>query len=282
MMTLVFEKLLTKMAKEKNILPTDAQIAAYVPFAKKYQQVAEITIMLPDPYRTEEDWKRDSKLALIRKALAKAPLNITDPEIKKWYDDHKGQLATPDSYQLRVIDCNTMDKAKKAMEALTKLPFQTVAFTSSDDPRTKQASGDIGTIPQTNLPPAMLAAIKDLKPGEYTKEVLKLSASDIGGQAANGGAPHFMIVQMVKKVDGSVPTFEDAKLFVERNVIDQKDHNAFVRVAKEIEDYKDKNLSEIKIQLAPYTGLMEKKPAPAAGGAQPNAGGGAAAPTAPK
>lgn len=271
MMTLIFEKLLLGMAKEKGVVPTDAQINAYIPFAKKYQQKAEIVVMMPDPGRVDADWKRDSRLALIRRSLAMKPLNITDADVKKWYEDHKAQLTPADAYQLRVIDCSSMDKATKALAAVAKVPFETVALTQSEDMVSKGKGGDIGTIPQTSLPVGILNAVKDLKPGEYTKQVLKLNASEIssGGNPAAGNAPHFLLVQLIKKVNGVTPTLEESKLLGERSVIDDKDPGAFQRVAQEIETYKDKHISEIKIQLAGYTGLMDKKPgAPGVGAVQ--------------
>ncbi len=273
MMTLIFEKLLMSMAKEKNVVPTDAQINAYVPFAKKYQQNAEIVVMMPDPGRVDVDWKRDSRLALIRKALAMKPLNITDADVKNWYDNHKAQLTPADSFQLRVIDCSTKEKADKALAAIAKVPFETVALTQSEDPISKGKGGDIGTIPQTSLPVGILNAVKDLKEGEYTKQVLKLSASEISSNAnpAAGNAPHFLLVQLVKKINGVTPSLEESRMLVERSLIDEKDRGAFQRVAQEIETYKDKHIGEIKIQLAGYTGLMDKKPAASGPAGAPSA-----------
>ena len=126
MQALVFEKLLVQLAKEKNALPSDADINNYIPFAKKYQQNPQLTLLSPDPSRTDTTWRHDVRLALMRRNLAMAPLKITEDDIKKEYETVKGKITPPDQYHLRMIDVKTNDKALKALESLkTAVALQT-------------------------------------------------------------------------------------------------------------------------------------------------------------
>ncbi|MEP6756422.1 MAG: peptidyl-prolyl cis-trans isomerase [Chthonomonadales bacterium] len=267
--TLIYEKIILLYAKEKNAIPTDAQVTAYLPFAKKYAQAPQFTLMMADPFRSDEDFRRDAKIALIRRKLSMDPLKITDADLKKWYDANKAALTSQDEYHLRVIDVLSMDKAKKALEAIGKLPFETVALTQSEELSSKAKGGDIGTIPQPNVPVKILEAVKDLKPGEYSKTIITLSASEVTGQAAqlNATAPHYVLVQLVEKKPGVLPPFEEVRPLAEIQVLGMKDQTAFQKIAQDIETFKDKQLPNITVQLKGYEHIMDKKPAPAQGSA---------------
>ena len=281
MSTLVYEKLLGQYAKEKNAVPTDAQVSAYITYAKKYAQAPQYTVMLPDPFRTDAEWRRDAKIALIRRKLAMDPMKIADADLKKWYDDNRAALTSEDAYHLRVIDCLSMDKAKKAQEAIGKLSFETVALTQSEEMSSRAKSGDIGTIPRANVPVNILAAVKDLKNGEHSKEIVTVAASDIGGAGQQTAAtgPHYMLVQLVEKIPGTLPTFEEVRYLAELQVMGQKDSNALQKVAQDIETYREKQNANIKIQMKGYEHIMDKQPAPAAGApGSPSAPSGAGAP----
>ena len=71
-------------------------------------------------------------------------------------------------------------------------------------------------------------AIKDLKPGEYTKTSIKMGGAAAAGQPA---APsQFLIAQLVEKIPGVPPSVEDAKYVVERFLMQEKDPNFAQRV----------------------------------------------------
>jgi parvulin-like peptidyl-prolyl isomerase len=282
-MNLVLDKLLLQLGAEKKIIPTDAQVNAYVAFAKKniqHPQFAALTVMPADPFRTDADWRRDAKLALIRRSIAMVPLKITDADVKKMYDDSKASLTPPDTYHLRLIDASTPQKAQVALDMLKNgVSFETVALKQSEDPASRAKSGDIGELPQTALPPALLDAVKDLKPNQYAAKMIKISPTEMSpGAAPAGAAPHYMIPQLIEKKVAVTPSLEESRYVIERNLIEQKDRNSFQRVNDELQKFKDN--SKIDIQLKGMEHLMDKKPQPAAP-TLPNAAPGGAAPGAP-
>jgi hypothetical protein len=275
--SLVFEKLMSQLAKEKKVYPTDAEINEYIPFAKKY--APQVTFVMPDASRTEAGWRRDARIALIRRNLAKAPLKISEDEIKKSYDSLQKQLTPPDQYHMRMIDVTSQAKANTALETLKKgVAFETVALTQSEDPMSKPKGGEIGTVPSTQIPAKLLDAIKDLKPGEYTKQAVEVSQnSQQNPPGANiPGGKHFLLAQLIEKKPGTPVSFEEAKPICLFDLINKKDPNAFARVSEDIEKYKEK--AKIDIKIKGYERLLDKKPRPAAGapplGAAPGAPGG--------
>src|SRR5207237_5133658 len=132
-----------------------------------------------------------------------------DPtEVQKLYDQYKPQLAERDQYHLRMIDVKTEAKAQKALEALKKLPFETVALTQSDDPVSGPKNGDVGFVMDTGLPPPLLEGVKKLKPGEYTQQIIKALVPPYRGTGQPTTQPEtrFFIVQLVEIKKGRTPT----------------------------------------------------------------------------
>jgi parvulin-like peptidyl-prolyl isomerase len=272
--SMIYESILSQLADEKKATPTDAQINAYVPFAKKWQQFPPITLMAGDPFRTEADWRRDAKLALIRRNIVIPALKLTEAEIKSTYDKIKGQITPKDQYHLRVIDVKTRDKAQKALEALKKVAFETVALTQSEDPQSRAANGDIGTMPADALPQSFVAAVKDLKPGQHTPQVVQAEAPRRDVPPGPDGRPQmenrFFILQLVNKIPGKTPTLEEARMVAESALLQQKDQGALQRLQQSIDDFRKK--ANIQINIPEYKNVLDKPTTPAAPPAMPPAG----------
>jgi parvulin-like peptidyl-prolyl isomerase len=251
----IMEYLMMQMAAEKNVKPTDAEINQYIAVAKKYAQNQAMSMMPPNPFRTEDDYKQEARMALIQRGLALAPLKITPEDIKKKYEEIKGQLTEEDKYHLRVIQVSSAEKAQKALDTLKKVAFETVVLTQSEDPNSKAKSGDIGIVPQGALPPDFLSAIKDLKPNEYTKTAVKL-----GGRPAAAGQPappaQYLIAQLVEKLPGKTPTLDEAKYIAERILLNEKDPNWAQRIQGDISN--SRKSADIQVNLEQYKKLVDQ------------------------
>jgi len=281
---LIQERLLLQLGAEKKVVPTPEQVNAYVALAKKFQNRQEfpvLTFMQPDPFRTEEDWQRDAKMALIFRGLVKAPMNLKEEEVRKLYDRIKTLLAERDQYHLRLIDIVNKAKAQKALESLLKgVPFETVALKESDDPVSGRNSGDIGWQPDVQIPQPILQAVKNLKAGDFTKQLIKAPSA-----ASAPGAPpqdHYFLAQLVEKRPGRTPTFEEIRLFCENLYMQQTEPMAFQpngRVQLALREFREK--ASIQINLKPYENMLKKPTTPSS---EPPPGGpppGVAAPGTP-
>lgn len=264
----ILEKLLEQLAAEKGVKPTDAQINDYVAYAKKSfanPNGAALTLMQQNPFRSDADWKRDAKVALIQRGLAVAPLKISPEDQKRKFDEVKSMLTPADKYHLRILDSTTEAKANQALDALKKgVAFETVALQNSNSVSPGSKDGDIGVIDATSLPPAWLDAIKDLKPNEYTKKVIKLDPAS-RNMATPGAQPqiHYYLLQVIEKLPGKAPTQEESKYAIELALISEKDPQFFQRIAGDIDAFKQK--ADIQVNLPAYKDLLKKMMTPSGG-----------------
>jgi parvulin-like peptidyl-prolyl isomerase len=274
METIIYERLVAQLAKQKGVNPSDADIAAYMNFAKRYQQAPQITFLVQNPLRSEAEWRRDVRTALLRRDMALKTVPLKEEDIKKEYEDNKVNLTPPDRFRLAVIDVTSMDKAQKALDSLKKgVSFETVAMTQSEDPNSKGKGGDIGTLPQTVLPPEFVDAVKDLKPGAYAPRIIKMQTPPGSTPPGTAQTPptHYMILKLLEKPPVETPSYEEIKPLLVNNLMLQKDPNAMNRVQKEIIDYKDKSLQKITIQMKGLQDLLTRKPQQPAGEGAPGA-----------
>lgn len=255
MMRLIEEKLIFQLATEKKAMPTPEQINHYVAFAKKYNHPA-VTLMPGDPFRTEEDWQRDARIALVIRNLWLAPLDLKEADARKIYDQIKTQLVERDQYHLRLIDTKTQAKAQKALDSLKKgVPFETVALKESDDPSSAKDGGSIGWQQDIQLPQPILQAVKNLKPGEHTTKIIR-APSMSGMNPGESPTDHFFLAQLVEKKPGRTPTFEEVKLLCENEAMRQKDPAGSQRVQQALLEFQNK--ANIQITMKPYENLMQR------------------------
>jgi parvulin-like peptidyl-prolyl isomerase len=188
----------------------------------------------------------------------------------------KSQLVglEPDQYHLRLIDIKDRSKAQKALDSLNKgVPFETVALTQSEDPNSQPKSGDIGFVPAPQIPEPILAAVKDLKAGEYTKRLIQAEVPARNATATPVGVPtetRYFLAQQVEKKPGRVPTLEEVKPLVEMLILEQKDRTANQRVQQTVLEFVRK--ADIQVNLKQYQDIAKrlKTPAPRPGaGASP-------------
>src|SRR5262249_17121370 len=143
----------------------------FIAFAKKYPSAPGS--LTPNPFRTDAEVRNDAKLNLCLRNLLIQPLKIAPADVQKVYDMAKSRLVQPAQLHLRLIVKTDQAKALEALKSVEKgVPFDKVALKESDDPGSRQKGGDIGFLPENRLPAALLAAVKPLKPNEYTKQVI--------------------------------------------------------------------------------------------------------------
>lgn len=244
MRSLLTEKLILQLAASKGASPTEAQVKEYLAFARRYPQVVGAS-----PYRTEEMATRDARLQVALRNLMAKPLNITQAEVQREYDNLKARLREPRQYRLRIIEVSTEAKAKAAAEKLAKgISFETVALTDSEDPSLRARSGDTGYLPEPAMPPALVAALKKLKPGEYTKEPIRIEAPDMPNQPKR--PPHWFLAQLVEVKESRQIPLSEVRWDIEGRVIMSKDPTANQRVMILLRDFAKQ--ANIEVTLKGY------------------------------
>ncbi|RLA91855.1 MAG: hypothetical protein DRG20_00010 [Deltaproteobacteria bacterium] len=107
--------------------------------------------------------------------------NVSDEEVKKYYEEHKNIFSRPPMINAAHIlievknktDQKEWDKAlKKAKMVLKKLKegerFEDLAKKYSDDKKSREAGGMIGYYRKGTMPPEFEEAVSRLKPGEIS------------------------------------------------------------------------------------------------------------------
>jgi len=114
---------------------------------------------------------------------AKVP-KTTDADIKKYFESHKAQFATPAMVAAKhiLVKVDAAAKPEEQKAALAKIEgikkelngganFEKLAEKYSDDPGSKSRGGDLGLFPKTGMTPEFTQAAFALKKGEISNPV---------------------------------------------------------------------------------------------------------------
>lgn len=137
-------------------------------FAAQLEQMGKT----PDKVKTElEDQLKFERLIMSRKKVS-----VTDADLKKAFDQHKGELGMPEGVQLRHILVATKPEADDVISRVKGgADFKKVAAEKSLAPTGKINGGDYGWVARGMLPSDIEKAAFSMKEGE-----LKVVASDKG------------------------------------------------------------------------------------------------------
>jgi hypothetical protein len=257
MQALLTEKVVLQLAAQKGATPTDADVAGYMAFVRRFPSA--LGAASQNPFRTEAAARRDARLQVAIRNMTAKPLNISPTELQDEYNRARAQLVEPRQYKLRLIEVGTEAKAADALTQLAKgISFETVALTQSEDPVAKARSGDVGFLAEPTIPKPLLDAIKALKPGEHTKQAVKVEAPRPAapGQPAPPVAPHWFVAQLVEIKEPRQIPLEEVKYGVENVVINRKDPNAGQRVSALLRDFM--KTAKIEVTLKGQEGIAKK------------------------
>lgn len=178
--------------------------------------------------------------SLLKKKIA-ADSQLTDDDLKKYYDANKEKFKKEKEINTRHILLKTDEEAKQVMERLQKgEDFVELAKKYSIDPNAKTSGGEIGFHPKgTLLPEYEAAAFKLTKVGQVTGPI----KSQFG----------YHIIRLEGAKSPSYVPFDEVKDFIRQQLIQDKQKEL---LEKYIEDLKKAAKITINEEL-----LKEEKPA---------------------
>lgn len=146
---LITERLVMQLAKEKNLMPTDAEVQQEITWAVEENPKLLEDWLASGRNRTELEYQ--TKFSLAQFKILTQGITITDQQVEQFYKDNPTLFTLPKRVQLRVIAVTT-DAEKSAVDAdlKAKKPFADVAKTRSQDV-SRSVGGDYGTTPMENL-----------------------------------------------------------------------------------------------------------------------------------
>ncbi|HVE13308.1 MAG TPA: peptidyl-prolyl cis-trans isomerase [Elusimicrobiota bacterium] len=167
---MVDDLLLKQAAAAAGVKPDAAEAEA---------RMARFQAQFPDPKVMEQqlaaqnaslkDVRARLDLQLVKEALLakEKGLGVTDAEVRKFFDENKARLGSPEAVRLRMILVPT---EKDAAEALAKVKggtdFAALASQVSLDADSKAKGGDMGFVPRNVLQEGPASQLFGKKPGE--------------------------------------------------------------------------------------------------------------------
>lgn len=162
-------------------------------------------------------------------------IEVTEEELKAYYQEHSNQFIAPDSIRASHI---LLPSKQQAIDIINEInsgdkSFEQAAKDYSLDQSNKAKGGDLGYFHKGQMVAEFEVAAFALEPGEMTKEPIK---SQFG----------YHIIKITdKKIKEKIP-FEAAHDSLHRFLLGQKQNRAYVN---EAEDLKEKYSVEIKLGI---------------------------------
>ncbi len=195
--SLIDDEILQQRAEKLKLVATDEEVDAKITEMKALSTQEEFNRQLKDRSMTIDDVRRDIRRALTKNKLInkeiESRINITDAEIKGYYDQHKTEfnLIEPEYHLARIVVSNAPSKevnnlqgnkagndaeARKKVQMLRNRldsgeSFSSVASNFSEDAQTSANGGDMGFIlesPFKTEEPDVFTAVSKLKAGQFT------------------------------------------------------------------------------------------------------------------
>jgi len=169
--------------------------------------------------------------AYLQKSLPK--IEVSEEEIKQYYETHKGEFKQPEGIKLKHIliyvpqnaDNKTkeraLNRAKQIRSQLAKgAKFEELARIHSDDTASREKGGDLGILRKGETLPEFEEKVFKLKPGEISQPIL----SPYG----------YHIVKVEKIIPEEILPFEKVKDQVKEEVKREKERAAMEKLLKEL------------------------------------------------
>jgi len=236
--TMIERRLQLQEAKAKSVEVGDQEVKQAV---KQLIQQGE-KIDEKDPASTKSVRDQLTLLRVVDREV-RSGVMVADPEMKRYYQEHRDRFALPEEYTLSQIlikprSSDELESARaKAREVMTQLKqgesFEDLALQYSDGP-TAPRGGRLGLVRQGELLPAIERGVANLVPGGISEVV----------ESPEG----LHIVRLDDKKPKQFRPYEEVRQEIQALVFQQKSEDMF---QSWLADLKNKAYIEIKFDNAP-------------------------------
>ncbi len=221
---LIADRVVENKAKAGNVTVSDAELNAEIERIKKnFPSEAEFSNQLKQAGVTIDDVKKDLRSTLYLRKLLEKGNPITEDSLKKYFQENKASLDTPEQRRASHILVKTKEEAQAVKKRLDKgEDFATVAKEKSIDP-SAQNGGDLGLFGRGQM----------VKPFEDV--AFKLEVNQVSGvvQTEYG----FHIIKVAEKIAGKSFTFEEKKeevrVALQQQLVQEKSQEYIEKIKKE-------------------------------------------------
>ncbi|APH67010.1 peptidyl-prolyl cis-trans isomerase [Bacillus sp. LR_5] len=173
-----------------------------------------------DEHTTEKEWKNQIRYNILLEELLTRDIDISNKELKSFYNKNKELYQFDDSYRIRHIVVKDEEEAREVLKELKGgSSFEAVAAERSTDRYTSPYGGDLGFVTEAsdNIPSAYIEEAKTLKEDEWSDEPIKVS---------NG----YAVIQLKEKLKARTFSYDEVKDQIRRQIaMDQLGDKATVK-----------------------------------------------------
>ena len=235
---MIERRLQLQEAKAKSVDVSDNEVKQAI---KQLTQQGE-KIDEKDPVATKSVREQLVLLRVVDREV-RSGVMVADPEMKRYYQEHRDRFALPEEYTLsqiflRTATADELDDAKTKAREIMKLikqgdSFEDLALRFSDGP-TASRGGRLGLVRQGELLPAIERGVGNLVPGGISEVI----------ESSDG----LHIVRLDDKKPKQFRPYEEVRQEIQALVFQQKSEDMFHAW---LADLKNKSYIEIKFGSAP-------------------------------
>lgn len=209
---LINEELVKQEADKAGIQVTDDDLNKELDSFKKSLSLSsdeEFDMMLMQYGMTKDDLKKQMPMQVRLRKLLEPKTDVTEEEMKKYYDENKEMLATPEQVKASHILVSTKEESEAILAQLnTGADFAQLAKEKSIDPGSKDKGGDLDYFAKGKM-------VKEFEDAAFTLPVGQISNVV---QTEHG----FHIIKVTDKKASVTPTFEEKKNDIKETLIMQE------------------------------------------------------------
>ncbi|MGK9269119.1 peptidyl-prolyl cis-trans isomerase [Bacillus inaquosorum] len=173
-----------------------------------------------DEHTTEKEWKDQIRYNILLEELLTRDIDISNSEMKSFYNKNKELYQFDDSYRIRHIVVKDEEEAREVLKELEGgSSFEAVAAERSTDRYTSPYGGDLGFVTEASdkIPSAYIEEAKTLNEDEWSEEPIKVS---------NG----YAVIQLKEKLKARTFSYAEVKDQIRRQIaMDQLGDKATVK-----------------------------------------------------
>ncbi|TNJ67350.1 peptidylprolyl isomerase [Paenibacillus hemerocallicola] len=209
---LINEELVKQEADKAGVQVTDADLNKELDSFKKSLSLSsdeEFDMMLMQYGMTKDELKKQMPMQVRLRKLLEPKTDVTEEEMKKYYDENKEMLATPEQVKASHILVSTKEESEAILAQLnTGADFAQLAKEKSIDPGSKDNGGDLSYFAKGKM-------VKEFEDAAFTLPVGQISNVV---QTEHG----FHIIKVTDKKAAVTPTFEEKKNEIRETLVMQE------------------------------------------------------------